>query len=79
MVSGLSILSWNVQGINEAKKRYSCLDVLNKKKIDIALLQETHLLQQDVTQVDNNIFKVVSYSTANNKTKGSNDIISFQS
>lgn len=62
-----SVFSWNVQGINDVKK---CLDILKKKNVDAALLQETHILQQDIGKLENGDFKVVAHSSANNRTKG---------
>uniref|UniRef100_A0A671TPG6 Endonuclease/exonuclease/phosphatase domain-containing protein n=1 Tax=Sparus aurata TaxID=8175 RepID=A0A671TPG6_SPAAU len=55
----LSILSWNVQGINK-----------NRKGIDIALLQETHIMTLDIGKLDNSKYDVVSSSHATNRTKG---------
>ena len=66
----LSVLSWNVQGINDAKKRCSCLSTLKRKTVDVALLQETHILQQDICKLENGDFKVAAHSSANNRTKG---------
>ena len=66
----LNILSWNVQGINDVKKRRGCLDILREKAVDIALLQETHLICQDVCKLNCTDFKTVAFSAAKNRTKG---------
>lgn len=44
----LNIFSWNTKGLNIAIKRASCLDILFRNQIQIAMLQETHLLQKDI-------------------------------
>ena len=66
----LNVFSWNVQGINDAKKRRGCLDIFKEKAVDVALLQETHLLYQDVCKLNNVDFKVAAFSAAKNRTKG---------
>lgn len=41
------VVSWNVQGMRSPNKRMRVLRHLRKLKADIALLQETHLGEQD--------------------------------
>lgn len=43
----LKIITWNVQGMKQPQKRSKILRHLRKHKADIALLQETHLLEPD--------------------------------
>ena len=38
----LSVLSININGMSEEKKRNKLFDILNNKNIDITLIQETH-------------------------------------
>ena len=37
----LSIISYNVRGLNNSRKRISIYNYIKKKKVDIAFLQET--------------------------------------
>ena len=69
-MANLTIISWNVGGINDLHKRTSCLDILKRKKVDLAMLQETHIMIQDINSLENDYFKVVSNSSADNKTRG---------
>jgi len=39
----LRIHSWNIQGANNPPKKIKILNYLKKERVDIALLQETHL------------------------------------
>uniref|UniRef100_A0A673MHH2 exodeoxyribonuclease III n=1 Tax=Sinocyclocheilus rhinocerous TaxID=307959 RepID=A0A673MHH2_9TELE len=66
----IHILSWNVNGLNSPIKRTKCLDYLRCKKVSIALIQESHLKSADVHRFQNKYFKVISSSSAVNKTKG---------
>ena len=66
----LIIFSWNVRGLNTALKISNCLDVIGRKGADIAMLQETHVLEQDIHRIENTNYSVASYSSANNKSKG---------
>uniref|UniRef100_A0A671S0N8 Endonuclease/exonuclease/phosphatase domain-containing protein n=1 Tax=Sinocyclocheilus anshuiensis TaxID=1608454 RepID=A0A671S0N8_9TELE len=65
----INILSWNVNGLNSPIKRTKCLDYLRCKKVSIALIQESHLKSADVHRFQNKYFKVISSSSAVNKTK----------
>ena len=42
----ISVLSWNVCGLNSANKRTRCLDYLLRKHIDLVFVQEAHLTPQ---------------------------------
>ena len=44
--NSLSILSLNINGLKEKKKRNNLLEKLTSKNIDITLLQETHSMKQ---------------------------------
>uniref|UniRef100_A0AAZ1WZU0 Endonuclease/exonuclease/phosphatase domain-containing protein n=1 Tax=Oreochromis aureus TaxID=47969 RepID=A0AAZ1WZU0_OREAU len=47
LFNNLSIMSWNVKGLNNAIKKNKILSFIKSKKCDIAFVQETHLLPQD--------------------------------
>lgn len=47
------VMSFNVRGLNSPYKRSKILDFLRRKKVDIALLQETHLKPDDVNRFQN--------------------------
>ncbi len=66
----LNILSLNVRGLNNPVKRVATLDFLSKQRINIAFLQETHLVKRDNNRMSNRIFRVVACSSAANKSKG---------
>jgi exonuclease III len=38
-----NILTWNVRGLNEGRKRWKIRNLLSKWKVDIVCLQETKL------------------------------------
>lgn len=66
----LKFLSFNVRGLNNPMKRVAILDLLCKRGVQIALLQETHIVRRDVNCLSNKFFWVIAYSSAMNKTKG---------
>lgn len=66
----LNILSFNVRGLNSPYKRSKVLDFLRRKKIDVALLQETHLKPNDISRVQNRFYRPVVASTDGTRTKG---------
>uniref|UniRef100_A0A3Q4HA05 Endonuclease/exonuclease/phosphatase domain-containing protein n=1 Tax=Neolamprologus brichardi TaxID=32507 RepID=A0A3Q4HA05_NEOBR len=45
--NNLSIMSWNIKGLNNAVKKNKILCFIKSKKCDIAFVQETHLLPPD--------------------------------
>lgn len=66
----LSFLVWNCGGLNAPHKRASTLTLLKNKRVDIALLQETHLLKADAGCLANRFYYTVAFSAATTKTKG---------
>lgn len=66
----LSILVWNCDGLNIPHKRSSVLTLLRQKKINLALLQETHLLSKDSARIANRYYHTIASSTASTKSKG---------
>uniref|UniRef100_A0A3Q1FS38 exodeoxyribonuclease III n=1 Tax=Acanthochromis polyacanthus TaxID=80966 RepID=A0A3Q1FS38_9TELE len=65
----LNVFSWNVRGLNSPIKRTRCLQFLHHN-VDLALIQESHLKQEDVHRFQNRRFKIIAFSCANNKSKG---------
>lgn len=66
----LNILVWNCGGLNAPHKRASALGLFKKKNVDIALLQETHLLKADTGRLANRFYHTVAFSSADSKTTG---------
>lgn len=66
----LNILVWNYCGLNAPHKRVSTLTLLKRRNVDIALLQETHLLKTDIARLANRFFHTIAFSSADTKTKG---------
>ena len=48
----LKIISVNVRGLNTYEKRIKVYDWLNDSQIDIAILQETHYVEKNVSKYD---------------------------
>lgn len=69
-MTNLSVISWNVQGLNRMTKRTACLEYIDSKHIDIALIQESHLTKESVNSFSNAKYEVVASSSADDKTKG---------
>lgn len=65
-----NVMSFNVGGLNSPFKRSKVLDFLYRKKVDVALLQETHLRPTDTLRLQNKRFKIVAASSDGSSTKG---------
>lgn len=65
----LSILVWNCDGLNIPHKRTSVLTLLKRRRIDIALFQETHLLKKDSTRMANRFYHTIASSSADSKSR----------
>lgn len=59
-----------MRGLNSPVKRTRCLEFLRRKDVSIALLQETHLKDEDVHRFQNKTYKILACSCALNKSKG---------
>lgn len=72
MVDGvkLNILTLNVRGLNNPVKRVAILDFLRKQRVNVAFLQETHLVKKDINRISNRYYRVIASSSAVNKSKG---------
>ncbi len=66
----INILSLNVRGLNAPTKRTKVLDLLHRKKIDVAFLQETHLVASDNQRMQNRHYIPIVSSSCNSKKKG---------
>ncbi len=66
----LNILSLNVRCLDIPHKRASILEILQKKRADIALLQETHLVTKDTARLNNGLNHIIGFSSASTKSKG---------
>ena len=69
-MTDLNIMSFNVRGANIPHKRTSILEFLRKKSIDFALIQESHLLQQQANRLANKHYRVLTSSAAISRSKG---------
>ena len=69
-MTNLNTLVWNTSGLNAQHKRTSVLGFLRRKKVDIALLNETHLLKADVKRLANKFYRVITSSSASTKVRG---------
>ena len=65
----LNILSWNASGFNSPHKRISTLGLLYRMRINVALVQETHLLAADIRRLADKHYHVIASSTSGSKTK----------
>lgn len=63
----LNTFSCNSKGVNCPNKRVTFLDLLSRSNIGLTLLQETHLLRNDIRKLENHLYKVCA--SAVNKTK----------
>lgn len=65
-----NVLSWNAGGLSSPHKRMSTLGLLRRRRIDVALVQETHLLAADIRRLVDKHYHVIASSTSGTKTKG---------
>ncbi|XP_063819120.1 NACHT, LRR and PYD domains-containing protein 3-like [Pseudophryne corroboree] len=66
----LNIGSWNVGGFNSPAKRRRILFYLNKQNIDIAFLQESHLVPEEVAKLNILNWSMIVFSSYNTKARG---------
>lgn len=71
----LSLLCWNVKGLNTKTKRVKCLDFLRRHNVDIACITESHLKIEDVSRMQDKTYRIAVSSSAVSKTKGSMIIV----
>lgn len=66
----LNIISINVRGLNSPYKRSTILHFLRRKGVDVALMQETHLKLNDISRVQDRLYKPIVASSDGTHTKG---------
>ena len=66
----LNILELNCGGLNAPHKCASALGLFKRKNVDIALLQETHLLKADTGCLPNRFYHTIAYSSADSQMEG---------
>lgn len=67
----LSLLCWNVKGLNTKTKRVKCLSFLRRHNVDIACITESHLKIEDASRMQDKTYKIAVSSSALSKTRGS--------
>lgn len=66
----INILSLNVRGLHSPIKRTRVLDLMHRKKIDVAFLQETHLTATDTQRMQNRRYIPIISSSCKSKKQG---------
>uniref|UniRef100_A0A3Q1GE48 exodeoxyribonuclease III n=1 Tax=Acanthochromis polyacanthus TaxID=80966 RepID=A0A3Q1GE48_9TELE len=61
---------YNVRGLNAKVKRAKCLDLLRRKNVDVAFIQETHLKAEDTSCFQNKRYKVVASDCWSSNSRG---------
>lgn len=69
-MSKYNFITWNLKGMGNLTKRKKVLSYLNDKKIDIAFLQETHLLPLAHEQLQRGWVGKVFYSSFTSNSRG---------
>ena len=69
-IKKLKIITFNVRGLKNRKKRYCLFQMLKKEQFDIIALQETHFSENDINIIENEWGKNFHYSAGTNKSKG---------
>lgn len=69
-MSNLNLISLNARGLNVPHKRTTILGFLRKRNVDIAMIQESHLLRKDTSRFANGFYHPIAFSSALTKTKG---------
>lgn len=66
----VKISSWNVNGLGSYTKRCKVLKYLKQKKVDVMMLQETHLLEKDVNRIKDRWVGQAYHNTFKQKKRG---------
>lgn len=69
-MSNTNIITLNVKGINHVVKRRKILSMLKKDKVQVALLQETHLTDSEHLKLKRDWVGQIYYSSFNSKSRG---------
>lgn len=66
----LRLCTWNIKGSHSPIKRKKNLQALRKEKVDIAMLQETHLNEEEHLKLQQCGFDQVYFSSFTSKSRG---------
>ena len=66
----LRLCTWNIKGVHSPVKRRKVLRFLKKGHIDIALLQETHLDDEEHLKLQKEGFNQVFFSSFTSRSRG---------
>lgn len=66
----LRICTWNIKGVHNPVKRRKILTFLKRSDIDIALLQETHLNNEEHLKLQQGGFAQVFFSSFTSRSRG---------
>ena len=69
-IKNLKIVTLNVRGLRNKKKRLSLFRLLKEGHYDIIALQETHLTETDIHIIENEWGKNFHFSAGTNRSKG---------
>uniref|UniRef100_A0A3P9DD09 exodeoxyribonuclease III n=1 Tax=Maylandia zebra TaxID=106582 RepID=A0A3P9DD09_9CICH len=69
-MSNTKIITLNVKGINHVIKRRKIISLLKKDRVQIALLQETHLTDSEHLKLKRDWVGQIYYSSFNSKSRG---------
>lgn len=69
-MSNIKIITLNVKGINHVIKRRKVLSMLKKDKVQVALLQETHLTDLEHLKLKRDWVGQIYYSSFNSQSRG---------
>ena len=69
-IKNLKILTLNVRGLRNKKKRYTLFQLVKEGKYDIIALQETHFTENSINIIENEWGKNFHYSAGTNRSKG---------
>ena len=68
--TSLNICTFNCAGLRDRNKLNSILRLIEKKKVDVALLQETHLIEKDRGYIEKNWKGTVHLNGSSTNSKG---------
>lgn len=66
----ITICSWNVRGVKDKVKRQAILSMIDKGRVEILCLQETHLDKDSIKIMDHKKFQIQYHSTHSSFSRG---------
>uniref|UniRef100_A0A3Q1GUH1 exodeoxyribonuclease III n=1 Tax=Acanthochromis polyacanthus TaxID=80966 RepID=A0A3Q1GUH1_9TELE len=69
-IKKLKIYSWNVKGLGHLVKKKKIISSLKTKKCDIAYLQETHLMENEIIKLHKDWVGHIYYASGSSKSRG---------